>query len=130
MAMYNMIHELIVISCCASNQSFPVDSEAVDSVEKRFGLMLGGTADLEVARAAMQTILNEMPEDDIRRIHALMYSGRDGDDAKAVKEHFHGRAETLADLRRTILEKIIALGLYLTKGLERAEADGLDIGNF
>jgi len=129
MTITNIIPEISVISRCASKQPAGVSTEIADTIEERFGLKLD-SGNILGARAALKALLDEMSDDDVRRIHALMYSGRDGESAQMIKTHYCGTDETRADLIRPILEKIGALAVYLAKATERAEANGLDIDNF
>jgi hypothetical protein len=125
-AITDLIEEIIAISKCVSpDQAASVSIDAREMAAQKLGIK--PDTDLHIARAALLEILGAATEDDIRLIHALMYSGRDGGNPQEIMAHFAGQGEGKADLIRTIVEKVNSLALYLRKGQENAKSHGLDI---
>ena len=85
-------------------------------------------ADINAGKDALAAFINDLTTEDLARIHALMYSGRDNVDAEYFKRHFAD--ESREDFVRTILEKRMSLPVYLTKAVARAKAANLDLDSF
>lgn len=83
-----------------------------------------------VAVVVLEAYLETLEIEQLRRIHALMYSGRDGESPSIVKRDFEQRGEGEAELVRTIVEKRLALGTYLPKGILNAQLLGIDVETF
>lgn len=86
--------------------------------------------DLNVGLHALERFLNLLDMDTLRRIEALMYSGRDNESAVGLKRELKLPHETKGDVVRTIMEKQMNLDVYLDRGLDRARRDGIDLDSF
>jgi hypothetical protein len=84
-----------------------------------------------IAEDEMEEYLNTLDIEVLRRIQAVMYSGRQGA-AAAVDERdvLRANSPTTEDVVRTIMEKRMNFDVYFDRGLERAEAEGVDLDTF
>jgi len=74
--------------------------------------------------------LNGLDVETLRRIEALMYSGRNGTPAIAERDDLRKNQPTMDDVVRTIMEKRVSFDAYFDRGLDRAKADGIDLDTF
>ena len=86
--------------------------------------------DVNVGLHALTQFLNSLELETLRRIEAIMYSGRDNEPATTLKEQLKLPHETKKDVVRTITEKRMNLDVYFDRGLDRARRDGIDIESF
>jgi len=83
------------------------------------------------AAEQMEEYLNTLDIEILRRVQALMYSGRQGADA-AVDERdtLRTTCSTKEDVVRTITQKRVSFDSYFERGLDRAKEDGIDLDTF
>jgi hypothetical protein len=83
------------------------------------------------AKVEMEKYLNTSDTETLRRVEAVMYSGRSGGaaavDERDVLRENNPRKE---DVVRTIIEKRMNFDVYFDRGLDRAKADGIDVDSF
>ena len=93
------------------------------AVERRYAT---NTAEMDLER-----YLNGFDVEILRRIEAVMYSGRTGG-APAIDERDALRVNnpTKEDVIRTIIEKRVAFDAYFDRGVARAKAEGIDLDTF
>lgn len=82
------------------------------------------------AEVAMEEYLTSLDEETVRRIEAVMYSGRNGTLAVDERNDLRVNNPTKEDVVRTIIEKRLNFDGYFDRGLERARADGIDVDSF
>ena len=87
-------------------------------------------AAVNIGENALEKLLSSLPLDDLQRIHALMYAGRDSNSAIDVKKEFSERGESRENMERSIAEKGPSLRTYFDKALEKAKKDRLNINAF
>lgn len=126
MTISNMIQEIIGISI---NARQPNDSEEFD-FSTDIHLLNHASENTIKARSILKNLFDGLSEEDIRRLHALMYAAPGKENPLAVKQYYYGTTETRDSLTRTMLEKIRGLAAYLTTGCKQAEIYGLDIDSF
>ena len=73
--------------------------------------------------------MNSIDFDNLRRIEAIMYSGRPNQES-ARDEKLNLPAQSKEDVVRTIVEKCRNLDVYFDRGLDRARSEGLDLDSF
>jgi hypothetical protein len=66
----------------------------------------------------------------LRRIEALMYSGRGDGTAIELRQQLAESHPLKEDVVRTIMEKRVSFDPYFDRGLDRAREDGLDLDTF
>ena len=83
------------------------------------------------AAEQMEEYLNTLDIEVLRRVQAVMYSGRQGADA-AIDERdtLRTTCSTKEDVVRTIIEKRVSFDPYFDRGLDRAMEDGIDLDSF
>ena len=74
--------------------------------------------------------LNGFDIETLRRIEALMYSGRNGTPTIDERDDLRKTHPTKDDVVRTIMEKRVSFDAYFDRGLDRAKADGIDLDTF
>jgi hypothetical protein len=78
---------------------------------------------------ALRDFLDSLDVEMLKRLQALMYSGRPNEpDAKFLKQRLGTEAKE--DIVRTMMEKRPSLPTYFWKALDRARREGLDIEKF
>ena len=79
----------------------------------------------------MEEYLDGFDIEILRRVQAVMYSGRQGADA-AVDERdtLRTTCSTKEEVVRTIIEKRASFDPYFDRGLNRAKKDGIDLDTF
>ncbi len=87
-------------------------------------------ADTNIGEQALTRLLPTLPLEDLKRVHALMYAGRDRESATDMKKYFSTRGESRKDMEHSIAEKRLALATYFGRALERARDDGEDVDTF
>jgi hypothetical protein len=86
--------------------------------------------DVNIGVSSLERFLASLDLTTLRRLEALMYSGRDDQPAVQLKEHLKVPHETKEAVVRTISEKRMNLSVYFDRGLDRARRDGIDIESF
>jgi hypothetical protein len=86
--------------------------------------------DTNEAEVELEEFLNGFGLETLRRIEALMYSGRGDGSAVELRGQLALNHETKEDIVRTILEKRVSFDAYFDRGIDRAKADGLDLDTF
>lgn len=77
-----------------------------------------------IADKALHDYLAQLNDDDLSRIQAIMYSGRDNESASVLKESFSKSGHATRDnMLRSITEKRGSLDVFLKKGLESTRHD-------
>ena len=80
--------------------------------------------EINVWEEKLQKYLESLPQEDLRQVHALMYSGRDGHLLQEMLDYFDDSEIDAEECIEAILDKRMALKVFLTKGLaSRAEAE-------
>jgi hypothetical protein len=104
------------------DRTLGVDVFDSKAIERRYA-----TNDGEVR---LEEYLNSFDLETLRRIQAVMYSGRDGVPAVDEREVLRETTGTKEDVVRTIMEKRVSFNPYFDRGLDRAKADGIDLDTF
>ncbi len=112
-----------------------VSLDQLHGIDREFGMKLNEKTlarigDVNVGERVLERFLDSLDMDTLRRIEALMYSGRDDQSAPALKRELKLPHETKEDVVRTIIEKQMNLDVYLDRGLDRARRDGIDLDSF
>ena len=81
-----------------------------------------------VSKEALKQYLEKLSEEDLSRVHAIMYGGRNNESVVGTKEDFlsRNRSDKIAD----IIDKCSVLDTYLEKGVELAQEAGVDLNVF
>lgn len=82
------------------------------------------------AALTLEKFLAGLGVEDLRRIEALMYSGRGDGSASDLRQQLAENRSSKEDVVRTIMEKRASFDPYFDRGLDRAKADGIDLDTF
>lgn len=128
------ISNIIRLSELAKKTDLTLDD--LSNFDRSLGVNLGDPKwhermkEKNIAEEALKKYLDNLSHDDLERVHAVMYSGRDKVSAKKMKENFSRMNETADDYRRTILQKKTSLKKYLSDGVRLNKQDGLEFDEF
>ena len=86
--------------------------------------------DANLAALTLETFLAGLGVEDLRRIEALMYSGRGDGSASDLRQQLAENRSSKEEVVRTIMEKRVSFDPYFDRGLDRAKADGIDLDTF
>lgn len=81
-----------------------------------------------VSEEALKQYLEDLSEEDLSRVHAIMYSGRNNEPAAGIKEDFLSTSRD--DKIGKIMEKRSVLDTLLEKGVEHAQQSGINLDSF
>jgi hypothetical protein len=101
-------------------------TEAIDRIQT---ILLGST-DRAQAETLLREVLDRLDTESLRRVEAVMYSGRGDDSAVELLPVLAENHATRDDVIRTIIEMLPNLDQYLERGLDRAKAEGIDVDTF
>ena len=90
----------------------------------------GGQQRTAQAETFLRELLDGLDLDTLRRVEAVMYSGRGDGSPVALRPELAENHPTKDDVVRTIIEKLPNLDDYLERGLDRAKAEGIDLDTF
>lgn len=82
------------------------------------------------AAKTLDKYLNGFGLETLRRVEAVMYSGRGDGSAVELRELLAQSHPSKEDIIRAIMEKRSNFDLYFDKGFDRAKADGIDLDSF
>jgi hypothetical protein len=85
---------------------------------------------INAAEVELEEYLDSLDLDTLRRIEALMYSGRGDGSAVELRQQLAKSHPSKEDVVRTIMEKRVSFDPYFDRGLNRAKADGIDLDSF
>ena len=85
---------------------------------------------VNAADVELDKLLNSLELDTLRRIEAVMYSGRGDGLAVELRSQLADSHPSKEDVVRTIIEKRVCFDPYFDRGIDRAKADGLDLDTF
>lgn len=100
--------------------------EIIDHIQT----LLLGSADKAQAEDFLRKLLDGLDLETLRRVEAVMYSGRGDGSPVEVRPVLAVNHPTKDDVVRTIIEKLPNLDDYLERGLDRAKAEGIDLDTF
>lgn len=92
--------------------------------------ILVGSSETAQAEAFLRELLDGLDLDTLRRVEAVMYSGRGDGSPVELPPELAENHPTKDDVVRTIIEKLPNLDDYLERGLDRANAEGIDLDTF
>jgi hypothetical protein len=82
------------------------------------------------AEVELEDYLNTLDIGALRRIEAVMYSGRGDGSAVELLDQLAVSHPSKEDVVRTIMEKRVSFDPYFDRGLDQAKVDGLDLDTF
>ena len=82
------------------------------------------------AEDQMEKYLDAIDLETLRRVQAIMYSGRENQPAVEIRQELASNTEAKDGVVRTIIEKRGSLDLYFDRGLDQAKAAGIDLDSF
>ena len=92
--------------------------------------ILVGSNDADQAETFLRNLLDGLDLDTLRRLEAVIYSGRGDGSPVELRPVLAVNHPTKDDVVRTIIEKLPNLYDYLERGLDRANAEGIDLDTF
>jgi len=92
--------------------------------------ILAGSGETAQAETFLRELLDGLDLDTLRRVEAVMYSGRGDGSPVALRPELIENHPTKDDVVRTIIEKLPNIDVYLEKGLDLASAEGIDLDTF
>ena len=75
----------------------------------------------------LQNYLNQLDDDTLLKLEALMYFGRDEDDFQEILRDLSDRNESKREIVKTIVEKRSAYPVYFQKALNALKEKSVDI---
>lgn len=121
-----------------ANQAAKIDAELdkLHGINRDLGIRHGDPKEIarrqaiNAAEVELEQYLNRLDSDTLRRIEALMYSGRGDGSAIELRQQLASHNESKDDVVRTIMEKRVRFDAYFDRGLGCAKADGIDLDTF
>ena len=92
--------------------------------------ILAGSSETAQAETFLRELLDGLDLDTLRRVEAVMYSGRGDGSPAALRPELTENHPTKDDVVRTIIEKLSNIDVYLERGLDLANAEGIDLDTF
>lgn len=102
----------------------------VEETIERMQLILVGSDDAKQAHRLIRNLLDSLNLATLRRIEAVMYSGRGDGSAVELRRVLTRNHPTKQDVIRAITEKQSNFSDYFERGIGRAKADGINLDSF
>ncbi len=102
----------------------------VAEIIARVQAILVGSSGTAQAEAFLRELLDGLDLDTLRRVEAVMYSGRGDGSPVALRPELTENHPTKDDVIEAIIEKLSNLDDYLERGLDIAKAEGINLDTF